>query len=900
MAKKQNSKTSQMSSKSSSKIDSKNINKATLKNIKAEKNNNIKKNKEKLANDKQKAKDEARLKYLLKQEELAKKNKRKKKTVKTPTIDYVNEFIPLHDIRDGMIITSDGRYIKILEILPTNFMQQSTEDRDDTLLNFQRLFTILPRKSMFYTMNSKTDVRPIVRNTKHKMQGNTNKKLLAAAGDYINTVDSLKNNSGISTKYYIIYEYDAAINEEGTSYNSIRSTMYNIAYQIKDIMHSCGNQVIERTINAENNFLFEFLYKFYNRRSSLEEDLQDRINRLNYDAAEYYNTRTYKTKKSFALSDYIAPRGIDTTHKDLFLADGIYYSFLTITDNGYPSYVLGAWLDLFANDVGIDISIIYQKQPREFSKTVAQKRALFSRAGMYNVRDKEKLEQKQNISANNEYISAALKAGEDLFRTTIIFVVWGEKPSDIYAKRNTIISKMKENQIKYEKVKNDCDAYFRTISPFLTFNRFITSRNSHDFLSSSASANYNFTKFSLFDESGFVIGTNQFNGSIISINNFNTKLFKNANMAIFGTTGSGKSYLEMLLTRRSRFCDINTYFILPVKGYEYEQPVRSIGGEFVKLAPGSPHCINIMGIMPEGSFNSKEIDENELSGASEESLLSKKIKTIITWMQLRLGDEMKLKSTDKALLNKLLHSVYLDFGITEDNNSIYDENGNLVPMPTLRTLYDHAKLDEDNYKYVVTILEDFIHGQYGNFVGQTNIDLTNPCIAFDVDDRIIDEDDLASIMYIAFDCAYSLAVSNPNYSDVILDEVWKMMKDKECAKQVEMMARLIRGYGGSIITATQKFTDYLKSEEGQALIGNSKIKIVLNLEKTEVNMIADILELNEGDVKQIIGFNRGFGMIIANGLHIPITIEASEVEDSIFDPKKSPIILDTEEYIYDE
>lgn len=52
----------------------------------------------------------------------------KKKKEKEIT-NYVQDLIPIKDIRNGLIETTDNRYIKIIEIEPINFMLRSEEEK---------------------------------------------------------------------------------------------------------------------------------------------------------------------------------------------------------------------------------------------------------------------------------------------------------------------------------------------------------------------------------------------------------------------------------------------------------------------------------------------------------------------------------------------------------------------------------------------------------------------------------------------------------------------------------------------------------------------------------------------------------------------------------------------------
>ena len=62
-------------------------------------------------------------------------------------------------------------------------------------------------------------------------------------------------------------------------------------------------------------------------------------------------------------------------------------------------------------------------------------------------------------------------------------------------------------------------------------------------LTSGLVATYPFISSSLFDEEGIFCGTNIYNESLVFIDRYNQEKYKNANMCIFGTSGSRKIFL---------------------------------------------------------------------------------------------------------------------------------------------------------------------------------------------------------------------------------------------------------------------------------------------------------------------------------------------------------------------
>ena len=60
----------------------------------------------------------------------------------------------------------------------------------------------------------------------------------------------------------------------------------------------------------------------------------------------------------------------------------------------------------------------------------------------------------------------------------------------------------------------------------------------------------------IFDEEGIFYGINIYNESLVFIDRYNENKYKNANMCIFGTSGSGKSFFTKLQIIRYKLLNI--------------------------------------------------------------------------------------------------------------------------------------------------------------------------------------------------------------------------------------------------------------------------------------------------------------------------------------------------------
>jgi len=82
----------------------------------------------------------------------SKKERKPTKSRKKPEkLEFVQDFIPVRNINYGVIETTDGRYIKILEIEPINFMLRSSEEQFGIISSFASWLKISPMRLQFKT-----------------------------------------------------------------------------------------------------------------------------------------------------------------------------------------------------------------------------------------------------------------------------------------------------------------------------------------------------------------------------------------------------------------------------------------------------------------------------------------------------------------------------------------------------------------------------------------------------------------------------------------------------------------------------------------------------------------------------------------------------------------------------
>lgn len=152
----------------------------------------------------------------------------------------------------------------------------------------------------------------------------------------------------------------------------------------------------------------------------------------------------------------------------------------------------------------------------------------------------------------------------------------------------------------------------------------------------------------------------------------------------------------------------------------------------------------------------------------------------------------------------------------------------------------------------------------------------------------LQKDQQAIGMFIVLDYVWDKAKEDPTTKKaIILDELWKLIGARgsvEAAEFVFEVFKLIRGYGGSAIAATQDLEDFFGLDEGRygkAILNNAKIKILLKLEPQEARYVQEQFELSDVEVQRITGFKRGKGLLTANTNHVVIEFKASPTEHNL-------------------
>ena len=824
----------------------------------------------------------------------AQKKPTKSRKRRSKTSEFVQDFLPVRDIRNGIIETTDDRYVKIIEILPINFLLRSSEEQYNIISSFASWLKISPMKLQFKSVSRKADSDKHVAMVREELSREENQQCRQLGEEYLRLIKDVGNKEALSRRFFLIFQYEppAGKRSSGESYADIYGMIQTAVQNAKTYFMQCGNAIVQP--EDEDAFTAEVLYMFFNRSSCVNEPFQSRVERVVVDTMQAKGKIIgLDAVPHIRPANFIAPRGIDFSHYNFVVMDGMYYSVMHIRRNGFPHTVRGGWMSSLINaGEGVDIDVHLRRENRGKTLDKVAQRIRLNRT---------KLRGMQDTSTDYEELTGSIQSGyyikssiannnEDLFYMSVLITISARTYEELLWRRGQMTDLLKSMDMYINECNFRQEAALRSVMPFLCIDQNIEKKAQRNILTSGAASTYMFTSFEMSDDSGVLLGINRHNNSLCIVDLFNTKVNKNANVTLLGTSGAGKTFTMQLLALRMRMRGIQCYILAPLKGHEFKRACAAVGGTYIKISPGSTNCINVMEIRRTLSPEMELIDEMDYN--SEDSLLSRKIQQLLIFFSLLIPD---MSNEEEQMLDEALVRTYRQFGITHDNDSLYADKAHTryKRMPILGDLH---KLLEANplTQRLAIIVSRFVTGSAQSFNQQTNVNLENKYVVIDISEL---KGKLLPVgMFIGLDYIWDQVKSDRTKRKAIyIDEIWQLIgasSNRQAGEFCQEIFKIARGYGAAAIAASQDLSDFFSLEDGKygrAIINNSKTKIILNLEPDEAEYVRETLKLTRTEIRSITQFERGEALISSNNNKVPVLVRASKVEQQLITTDRSEL-----------
>ena len=338
-------------------------------------------------------------------------------------------------------------------------------------------------------------------------------------------------------------------------------------------------------------------------------------------------------------------------------------------------------------------------------------------------------------------------------------------------------------------------------------------------------------------------GLNALSNNMIMVDR---KKLKNPNGLILGTPGSGKSFSAKREITNAFFATRDDIIIGDPEG-EYYPLVNALGGQVVHISAPSHDYINPMDINMDYSE-----DDNPLGVKSD---------FILSLCELIMGSRNGIEAEEKSVIDRCLPIVYRK----------YFENPVPENMPVLGDLYQCLREQKEvQAQRIATALEIYVNGSLKVFNHQTNVQLDNRIVCFDIKDLGKQLKKLG--MLIVQDQVWNRVTIN-RYSNkstrYYIDEFHLLLKEEQTAAYSVEIWKRFRKWGGIPTGITQNIKDLLASREIENIFENSDFIYMLNQAAGDRQILAKQLNISPHQLSYVTNSGEGEGLIFYGSTIIP-------------------------------
>ncbi len=129
-------------------------------------------------------------------------------TIGTPA----QEFIPVQDVRDGIVVLKDGTLCTIVLVSSVNLSLKSYDEQRATLGQFQNFLNTLDFPVQIVVQSRKYDVRPYILTLENRLKEQTEQLLQVQTREYIQFIQTFTEQVNVMRKsFFVVIPYVPAV-----------------------------------------------------------------------------------------------------------------------------------------------------------------------------------------------------------------------------------------------------------------------------------------------------------------------------------------------------------------------------------------------------------------------------------------------------------------------------------------------------------------------------------------------------------------------------------------------------------------------------------------------------------------------------------------------------------------
>ena len=512
----------------------------------------------------------------------------------------------------------------------------------------------------------------------------------------------------------------------------------------------------------------------------------------------------------------------------------------------YPSHLPAGWLaDIAAFDGDLDVAVhiapaaslmavsFLERRVAELSSTIRASEERGARTDAYRrIALTDALELRDQLA----------QGSARLFDTTLAFTLWADDAPELEARTRGLEALLGARLVHTRRLLfRMCDG-LRTTLPLGR-----TEAAPSRVLSTAAlAASFPFAGSDARGRSGLLYGVNRTTKSPVVLDRFS---LENHNAVVFATSGAGKSYLVKVELARAQLGGVRCLVVDP-EG-EYASLLGALGATVTAVRPGTASGLNVFALAD-----------------SAAGTLSTRIATITTLIALIAAP---LGAEQRAAVEEAVAFAYARAGFV-DGGPI----ARLAP-PRLEAVRDRLS-GRASLEGVVRILDRYVDGPSAWLFGHADADLAPDAQSVVYVLAGLPEESRAAAMFLVLDRIWTGLRAAAQPTLVVVDEAWWLMRHPDTAAFLFRLVKTARKRRAGLTLVTQDVSDVLSTADGEAVISNAALQILMKQAPQAMPRLAELFRLTPAEQSFLISAQRGEALLVAQGRRIPLSVIASDEE----------------------
>ncbi len=153
----------------------------------------------------------------------------------------IQEWLPIKNIIDGIVVTRDMRFIKILEIMPINFYLKPEAERRNIISAYAAFLKVAPASLQAQVITQKADMSTYTARMREYAANEESERCRAMIEDNIDEIGALGAGNAICHRFFLIFEYEPQMKARQNTVRAIAQRMAEEAEHTSGVIWICAD-----------------------------------------------------------------------------------------------------------------------------------------------------------------------------------------------------------------------------------------------------------------------------------------------------------------------------------------------------------------------------------------------------------------------------------------------------------------------------------------------------------------------------------------------------------------------------------------------------------------------------------------------------------------------------------